>query len=621
MLYFVLMSFAGFASNEKKIDTSAINILLKRSVALQRTNLDSCYLLANEALTHSLRLKYQKGIQSAYTRMGSVLMTKGFNDSSMFYLVQAAFISEKEKDYTSLAGNKMLISYVYQYKGVKDSVYYFLNQAIAYSELANNTLLRIQCMGTLAYFHQEYREYDKAIIEYKMAYKLADSANNVGEKATNLMGIGSTYYLQERYKEALPYFLQADVLAKQINDDIGVLQNLNNIALCYSDMGETTKALGYYSKALIGYQKHEMHSEEANLYYNLGCLYEKEKSFKKAIQNFSKSLTIATLINELQSRLNCYERLAQCYASDGDYLKAYQNQLQFSSLSDSLLNSEKVNSISEMQTKYETEKKNNEIVILTREKQIEKLNASRSLGITFGLGGALIGIITLAFVFYSQKRKKEILNKELTIEKHKSDNLLLNILPEEIAEELKQKGTSEAKLYNHVSVLFTDFVNFTGLSEQMSATELVQEIHQNFTAFDAIMSKHGIEKIKTIGDAYLAVCGLPNEVEDHAVRITKAAIEIKEFMDTNKGKFQIRIGIHSGPVVAGIVGVKKFAYDIWGDTVNMASRMESNSEVGKINISAATYELICEEFDCEYRGKLNAKGKGEIDMFFVVKQS
>jgi class 3 adenylate cyclase len=194
-------------------------------------------------------------------------------------------------------------------------------------------------------------------------------------------------------------------------------------------------------------------------------------------------------------------------------------------------------------------------------------------------------------------------------------------LPEEIAEELKQKGTSEAKLYNHVSVLFTDFVNFTGLSEQMSATELVQEIHQNFTAFDAIMSKHGIEKIKTIGDAYLAVCGLPNEVEDHAVRITKAAIEIKEFMDTNKGKFQIRIGIHSGPVVAGIVGVKKFAYDIWGDTVNMASRMESNSEVGKINISAATYELICEEFDCEYRGKLNAKGKGEIDMFFVVKQS
>lgn len=206
---------------------------------------------------------------------------------------------------------------------------------------------------------------------------------------------------------------------------------------------------------------------------------------------------------------------------------------------------------------------------------------------------------------------------QLSAEKQKSDNLLLNILPENIATELKQKGSSEAKLFNHVSVLFTDFVNFTGISEQMTPTELVQEIHKNFTAFDAIMEKHGIEKIKTIGDAYLAVCGLPNETIDHAQRVLKAALEIIAFMETSNGKFQIRIGIHSGPVVAGIVGVKKYAYDIWGDTVNTAARMESNSEAGKINISATTYELIKGEFDCEYRGKINAKNKGEVDMWFV----
>jgi class 3 adenylate cyclase len=131
------------------------------------------------------------------------------------------------------------------------------------------------------------------------------------------------------------------------------------------------------------------------------------------------------------------------------------------------------------------------------------------------------------------------------------------------------------------------------------------------------MEKHGIEKIKTIGDAYLAVCGLPHENTNHAEQIVLAALDIQQFMEKNMGKFQIRIGIHSGPVVAGIVGVKKYAYDIWGDTVNTASRMEGNSEPGKINISGDTYQLTQEKFNCTYRGKINAKNKGDIDMYFV----
>lgn len=214
-------------------------------------------------------------------------------------------------------------------------------------------------------------------------------------------------------------------------------------------------------------------------------------------------------------------------------------------------------------------------------------------------------------------------HEELKAEKKKSDDLLNNILPEEVAEELKQKGISSARFFDHVTVLFTDFVAFTKAGERMSPQELVDELHTCFKAFDDIISKYNIEKIKTIGDAYLAVCGLPASDVNHALNVANAAIEIKQYMIARKQQlgdktFEIRIGIHSGSVVAGIVGVKKFAYDIWGDTVNTAARMEQNSEPGKINISQTTYELVKDNFDCTYRGEITAKNKGELSMYFIT---
>ncbi len=193
-----------------------------------------------------------------------------------------------------------------------------------------------------------------------------------------------------------------------------------------------------------------------------------------------------------------------------------------------------------------------------------------------------------------------------------------------MAEELKNPGRSKARRYEQVTVMFTDFKDFTRHSENMTPEQLVGEVDFCFRKFDQIISKHHLEKIKTIGDAYLCVGGIPDD-EEGAVRVVRAALEMRDFIGhTHKERsfkegsfFQMRIGITTGPVVAGIVGEKKFAYDIWGDTVNTAARMEQTGEVGKINISGVTYELVKDKFDCTYRGKISAKNKGEIDMYFV----
>ena len=207
----------------------------------------------------------------------------------------------------------------------------------------------------------------------------------------------------------------------------------------------------------------------------------------------------------------------------------------------------------------------------------------------------------------------------------RSESLLLNILPKQTAEELKANGKTVARQFESVTVMFTDFKNFTKISEELSPAELVSEIDECFKTFDNIISRHNIEKIKTIGDSYMCAGGLPVINTTHAFDVVSAALEIQQFISNRavqkkaegKQPFEIRIGIHTGPVVAGVVGTKKFAYDIWGDTVNIASRMESSGEAGKINISGATYELVKHKFHFLSRGKIEAKNKGMIEMYFV----
>ncbi|MCG8700172.1 MAG: adenylate/guanylate cyclase domain-containing protein, partial [Bacteroidales bacterium] len=254
----------------------------------------------------------------------------------------------------------------------------------------------------------------------------------------------------------------------------------------------------------------------------------------------------------------------------------------------------------------------------------------------FHIAVIVLFLVLVGLVFYWSNRalikKKNILEQkvrertqELQLQKDKTEELLLNILPKETAEELKLNNKVKPRDYDNVTVMFTDFKGFTKIAEELTPAELVDEIDYCFKAFDKIISKYKIEKIKTIGDSYMCAGGLPTKFKNNAIHIVKAALEMRDFIKhyeeerkkQNLFFFQIRLGIHTGKVVAGVVGTKKYAYDIWGDTVNVASRMESSGEPGKINISGDTYELIKEKFDCSYRGKVNAKSLGEVEMYFV----
>ncbi len=226
----------------------------------------------------------------------------------------------------------------------------------------------------------------------------------------------------------------------------------------------------------------------------------------------------------------------------------------------------------------------------------------------------------------AQNEKLRELNEALARERNTSDALLLNILPRAVADELKRTGRVEPVFYGSVSVLFTDFEGFTRIAKSMTPEELLRELDRYFSAFDAIVERHGLEKLKTIGDAYMCAGGIPAPKEGHELAAVRAAWEMQAYMREmaaareaeGKAPWRLRIGIHTGPLMAGVIGDQKFAYDIWGDTVNIASRLESTSEPGRINVSETTFAAVRGEFSGEHRGRIKAKNAGEIEMVFIV---
>ena len=251
-------------------------------------------------------------------------------------------------------------------------------------------------------------------------------------------------------------------------------------------------------------------------------------------------------------------------------------------------------------------------------------------------GGAGKILVVMAIPYFNSmfflvlreyRRRVNLILAELRLKKEqeRSESLLLNILPKDVAEELKISGRAEAREYEQATVLFSDFVGFTRIAERLSPRELIDELDRCFGYFDQVTEKYRLEKLKTIGDSFMCAGGIPRANKTHAIDCCLAALEIQAFMNQMKDikhqqgfdYWELRLGMNTGPLVAGVVGHKKFAYDVWGDTVNTASRLEASGVPGKINISVSTYEAVKPLFDCAHRGQVEAKNKGHIDMYFL----
>lgn len=592
-------------------DTSAINALLEESKALQRTDQARSMQLANKAFTLSEKSRYDKGKAGAQLRIGSILYSNGNIDSAKKVMESALLAFKKLENPKGASSACVILSYIHEYSGNYDSAFAILYEALRLIEKEPNKVRESQIYVNLGNLFLRYGDKKKAIIQYNLAAKNSSEVNDIDGVISAWDGIGRFYIEEKNFKQALRYFEKVDSISLILNDEYSRSQNLTNIALCYESLLDYQTAKKYYTSALQLYNQLGMQSDAALGYNNLGNLFVLINKPDSAILNLNNAVQIGRRINDPQSIANSYDLLSQAYALKGDFAAAYKFHQYYSAISDSILNKEKVKQIAAMQTKFETEKKAKQIAVLDAQNKTK--SAQRNI---FVLGTILFLLLCIAILVGLIKTRKE---------KKISEDLLHNILPSEVADELKMKGSADAKYFDEVTVLFTDFKDFTQITEKLTPSELVDLLHSCFKAFDNIITAHRVEKIKTIGDSYMCAGGLPVPNKSNAIDVVRAALEIQEKMrefhanriHLGKEGIEMRLGIHTGSVVAGIVGVKKFAYDIWGDTVNTASRMESSGIPGKVNISGATYDLVKDYFNCVHRGKIEAKHKGMIDMYIV----
>lgn len=569
----------------------ALANIRKGLYASRQRNYDEAKSFYNRALAISEVIDDKVGIAEAHAKLGSVSIHASQFGEAIQHNDIAISIREEIGDIRGVADLKTNSGIVFGLQGNYYQSLKALLEALKIYEKINDHSRIVQVAVNIGTIYKEQRNYSEALKILNRGLDIARNANDTRLASDLLNNIGNIYFEQQQYDEALSVHQNTLALRNEIGDTSKIATSLSNIGDVYKALGKHELTLNFYSQSLSLFQTLNEKRKLVPSYYNIGELYFLTGDYDKANFYLHEALKLAEETGLKDHLRKAAEYLAKLYAHGHNFEDAYKYQLMFSVLDREISNTESNRQIAQLSMRHEIEQRE-------REAELERVKNTE---------------LTKAY-------------NSLEIEKKRSEELLNNILPEEVSEELKQSGKTRARSYEQVTVMFADIQGFTKISEQLSAEDIVSGIDEYFEAFDKIIDKYGIEKIKTIGDAYLCACGIPIQVENHAEKMVQAAIE---FIDTTKvlqlkresekkPAFAFRVGIHTGPLVAGVVGIKKFAYDIWGDTVNTASRMQQSGLANQINISESTYSAVKNRFKCEYRGEIEAKNKGKLKMYFVV---
>ncbi|QNA44671.1 adenylate/guanylate cyclase domain-containing protein [Lacibacter sediminis] len=531
-------------------------------------------------------------------------------DLALQYAQEAIALATRLNDYINLhkgyfqTGNKKRL------KGDLTEAITAYFKSIEAARKANYLVGMGKCYSAIADIYSISNNHKNAMLYYRRGIDVLLKANDSLLYATAVFNAGDELLKRNYFDSALVYFKKSGTIFSRINYLSGIAYNMGNLGMVYAHLGNPALAEQSINTSIKMLEEQEDYSPVCTYLLSMSSIYEKKKEFPAAFNYAQRSLQLALAYDLKEERSKANEQLSILYEATGNKEQALMYYKEFIRYRDSVNNLHAVQQMADLRTDYEVSKKQVEVDLLHQQKRNQR-NILISLAVILLL---TIAILTALFRFY----------KIIAREKQRSEKLLLNILPAETAAELKAKGTVDAVKFDEVTVLFTDFVQFSKQAEHIAPEVLVKSIDAYFRKFDEVSTAFGLEKIKTVGDSYMCAGGLPTVNKTHATDVVAAALQMNAYVTESLNKedglahFEIRIGIHTGPVIAGIVGIKKWQYDIWGDTVNIASRMESAGMPGKVNCSESTMQIIRKHYVCEYRGEIEVKNRGSLNMYFIT---